>query len=357
MNIAIDISPLKKGHFLLHRVRGTGFYIENLKNSLLKYYPDNKYLYFTQGEKLPEKVELTHCPYFEPFFITLSLIKKTKTIVTVHDLTPFVFPKNFPAGFKGNLKWQIQKFSLKRADGIITDSECSKKDIIKYAGISSLKISVVYLAAGEEYRKVESSSASWRIKAQNLRKKYNLPEKFLLYVGDATWNKNLPRLIEAVNRINLPLVMVGKALSEKNFDKTNPWNQDLIKIQESIKNNSKIIALGFIPTEDLVNIYNLAEVFVMPSLYEGFGLPILEAMSCGCPVITSKEGSLPEIAGDAAVYVDPYDVTNIAAGIKKVFSDKTLKKKLSEIGLEQARKFSWEKTALETLKVYKKAVL
>jgi glycosyltransferase involved in cell wall biosynthesis len=164
----------------------------------------------------------------------------------------------------------------------------------------------------------------------------------------------LPRLLAAAKKADVSLVMVGKALQQENIDKSNPWNKDLVTVQRLAKEDHRIIRLGFLPNEDLVMLYNTAEAFVFPSLYEGFGLPVLEAMACGCPVITTKEGSLPEVAGDAALYVDAYDVDNIAEGIRNVFSNKRLREELSEKGLEQAKKFSWKETARETLQVYEK---
>ena len=190
-----------------------------------------------------------------------------------------------------------------------------------------------------------------------IKKKYSLPNKFILYVGDATWNKNLPRLIEAAKSMKIPLVMVGKALIDKGFDRDNPWNQDLVRVEKLIEKDRNILRLGFISTGDLVMIYNLATVFAMPSLYEGFGLPILEAMSCGCPVVTTKEGSIPEIAGNAAFYVDAYDINSISNGIKKMLTDDTLGYGLSKKGILQAKKFSWKKTAKETFSMYEKIVI
>src|SRR6266581_1905653 len=143
MKIAIDISPLQTGH----KVRGVGFYLKNLKKTLLRYDTRNDYIFFAQDEKLDNKADLVHYPYFEPFFITLPFFSKQKRVVTVHDLTPIVFPEHFPAGIKGKFSWQVQKFNLQRSDGIITDSESSKKDIIRYVGAPESKIHVVYLAA------------------------------------------------------------------------------------------------------------------------------------------------------------------------------------------------------------------
>jgi glycosyltransferase involved in cell wall biosynthesis len=350
MQIGIDISPLKTGNFLQHRVRGTGFYLENLKKALLQYFPSNQYTFFTRTENLPNNLDLIHIPYFEPFFLTLPKENRIKKIVTVHDLTPLVFPSEFPSGIKGKIKWQIQKSRLRKISYIITDSESSKKDIVKFTGISSSKISVVYLAAGEHFKVIKSGDQ----RLKNVKDKYNLPDKFGLYVGDTTWNKNLPRIIQSFIKTCVPLYIIGKAVAEENFDKTNPWNKDLTKVQELIKTSNLINTLGFIPDEDLVCIYNLATFFAMPSLYEGFGLPILEAMVCGCPVITSKSGSIEEIAGSAAFFVDPYKESEIANGIKEVFENEKLRKELSEKGLAQTKKFSWKETAENTVKVYEK---
>lgn len=350
MNIAIDMSPLRSGHYLQHRIRGTGIYLQNLKSTLPRYYPDNQYVFFNRGDDLGN-VDFIHYPYFEPFFLTLPVFSKNKRIVTVHDLTPLVFPKEFPAGTRGRIKWQIQKQALRNADAVIADSICSKNDIVKYTGISSSKINVVYLAVSENFRKLEKSSI-----LPSIREKYNLPERFVLYVGDVTWNKNLPRLIMAIQKINVPLVMVGKALLDKNFDRINPWNKDLVEVERLVDNDKKIIRLGFVPKEDLILLYNVATVFAMPSLYEGFGLPVLEAMSCGCPVVVSKEGSIPEIAGEACRYVDAYDVDSIAGGISEVFNNRSLQQELSKKGLIQSKKFTWNKTARETMNVYRSVV-
>src|SRR5579863_3748182 len=145
MRIAIDVSPLQSGH----KVRGVGFYLTYLKKALLEYYPEHEYIFFHQGEKIDKSIDLIHFPYFDPFFMTLPFIKTHKTVVTVHDLTPLVFPEYFPAGIKGNLIWQTQRFNLKNVDGILTDSRSSKKDIERIINIPSEKITVAYLAAGE----------------------------------------------------------------------------------------------------------------------------------------------------------------------------------------------------------------
>lgn len=349
MKIALDISPLQKEKYLQHRVRGTGFYIHSLKDAFMEYFPRNNYVFFTKDDKLSNNLDVVHFPYFEPFFLSLSFIKNCKNVVTVHDLTPLVFPEHFPSGIRGKIKWFFQKTALHKMHAIITDSQSSKNDIIRYTNVLSERIHVIYLAADKHFKQINDNK-----KKLALKEKYHLPEKFVLYVGDVTWNKNLPRLLTAMENVDVPIVMVGKALKEANFDKNNPWNSDIAKVQKMAKDNKKIILLGFVPTEELVLLYNVATVFAMPSLYEGFGLPILEAMSCGCPVVTTQGGSLKEVAGDAAVYVNAYDPIDIAKGIQEILENRSKQEDLRQKGFAQVKKFSWKKTAQDTIKVYEK---
>lgn len=343
MKIAFNISPLKTEHAF----RGVGMYTKYLKESLLRYYPENEYVFFENNNFIGGNPDIIHYPFFDPFFITLPWRKLSKTVVTIHDLIPLMFPDRFPSGIKGKIKWAIQKILLNFVDAIITDSESSKKDIVRLIGISEKKVHVIYLAAGAVFKKLNLSKE----KSEAIKKKFNLPNQFGLYVGDVTWNKNLPRILDAFNEMDIPLVLVGKKLVEKNIDRKNPWNKDLLQIQNKI-DNKKYIALGFVEEIDLVKIYNLASVLVQPSIYEGFGLPILEAMACGCPVITARCGSLPEVAGDAAWYVLPDSTEQIKQGVRDVINNKTLRNNLIERGLQNVKNFSWKKTATRTLKIY-----
>ena len=349
MKVAIDVSPLQSGH----KIRGVGFYLSYLKEALVTYYPENEYLFFEKETEIDNSFDIVHYPYFDPFFLTLPFIKRHKTVVTVHDLTPLVFSEHFPAGIKGRLRWQMQRFNLKRIDGILTDSEVSKQDIERIAGISPRRIAVAYLAADKSFKQLNRNEPRLKI----IKKKYNLPNEFVLYVGDVTWNKNIPRLLQAIQKMGIPLFMAGKSLVSKDFDRTNKWNTDLIKVQKLAEQNNNIHLLGFVPTEDLVTLYNLATVFVFPSVYEGFGLPIVEAMQSGCPVIISKEGCMPEVGGDAVEYFDGYQTESLIKVLQKVLDSQKLQKELSEKGLKQAKKFSWEKTAEKTIEAYKKVVL
>ena len=341
MIIAIDVSPLSSGH----KVRGVGSYVSLIKNNIERYDKENKYIFF-EG-KCPDGVDIVHYPYFDPFFPVLPFKKKVKTIVTVHDLTPIKFKKHFPSGIRGGLKWKYNKRLLKKVDKIIVDSECSKKDVVEIVGVPEKKVKVVYLAVNYAFKKLEIGN--WKLE---ISKKFSLPKHFLLYVGDVTWNKNLPRIIEAAKKADINLFLIGKALAETNFDRKNPWNKDRAKVLEMIKNERKIKTLGFVSDEDLLKIYNMADALLMPSIYEGFGLPVLEAMSSGCPVITSREGSLPEVGGEAVYYVDANSADSIAEGIEKLSKDERLREELSQKGFVQAKKFSLEKTINNLVRIY-----
>lgn len=348
MKIAIDISPLSSGH----KVRGVGVYVSQLIQGLRKYDHKNDYVFFSSLDEICSDIEIVHFPYFDIFFRSVNFPKNKKVVVTVHDLTPLKFPKAFPAGIKGKLRWEMNKRLLQKADAVITDSESSKKDIQKLIKVSEKKIHRVYLAANDEFRKTILTRAN----IQYLRSKFNLHDNFFLYVGDVTWNKNLPRIVEAVKKANVDLVMVGKALASKDIDLNNPWNRDLVVVQQLAKKDQRLKILGYVSTKDLAELYNMATALVMPSLYEGFGLPVLEAMQSGCPVITSTEGSLLEVAGDAAYIVDAYDSNSIAEGIKKVTSDEALRNSLSKKGLKQANMFALEKMIRETVEVYDRVI-
>jgi glycosyltransferase involved in cell wall biosynthesis len=349
MKIAIDISPIDNKSTSNHKVRGVGKYIMLLKDNLERFDPKNSYVFTSNISEVINKVDVIHYPYFDPFFITLPHSQKRTIVVTVHDVIPLINKKEFPVGIKGEMKWHLNRWKLKRTNGIITDSVASKEDIITVTGISERKIFPVHLAVDEDFRKLDIGS--WIL---DIRKKYDLPEKFMLYVGDVTWNKNLPRIVTAIKKTNIPLVMVGKALQDKEFDKNNPWNKDRNAVLNLTEGDSQFIKLGFVPTDDLVRIYNMALSLLMPSLDEGFGLPVLEAMSCGCPVITSKNGSLNEVAGESVMYVDPENIEDISNAITKIVQEDKLHIKFSQLGIEQAKKFTLKKMIENTVAAYEK---
>ena len=327
MKIAINTGSLSSAS----QNRGIGFYTSRLIAEL-ETIPSIQLIKFEK--KIPPGVDLVHYPGFNPFQFSFPLINPLPFLVTIHDLIPLKFSSRFPPGIKGKLRWLIQRGLLLSAAGIITDSQASKADLVKLTELSPGKIHVIYLAADKVFQPLKPIN------------KFSLPKKFVLYVGDVNYNKNLPFLIQVCLANNYPLVLVGKQLVEKDYDRRHPENQDLIKVQSLIKANpNRIFPLGFLPTQDLVMIYNLAAVYVQPSLDEGFGLPVLEAMACGCPVLIGPADSLSEIAGSAA---GEFNENNL----KLYWQSPTLRLKMAKLGLAQAAKFSWEKTAQETIKVY-----
>jgi len=347
MKVAIDITPLRTGH----RFRGIGFYTKNLTEALKNLKEPNFSVTLIEKGKIPFDCDLIHYPYFDFFFLTLPLRKIKPIIVTIHDCTPLVFPEHYPPGVRGRIKYQIQKFSLRGMSRVIADSENSKKDIVRFLGFPEGKIDVVYLAPANKVSKIED-----REFLNSLVKKFTLPEVFVLYVGDVNYNKNLPGLIKACCLASLPLVIVGKQAVSKNFDPDNIENQSLVELNQMTEGKKDVLRVGFVEENDLAGFYTLASVYCQPSFYEGFGLSILEAMSCGCPVITSNVSSTPEVAGKAALFVNPNETREISEAIKKVLEDKLLRDNLIELGYKQVKKFSWKKCALETIASYKEAI-
>lgn len=346
MKIAIDVSPLSNEN----RFRGVGSYTKNLIAALKQVDQKNNYFLF-EDKQLPGLVDLVHYPFFQPFFLTLPLIKKTPQVVTIHDLIPLVFPCRYPPGCKGRLKFLLQKQLVKKAEAIITDSESSKKDIVNFLKINPAKVNVVYLAAEKKFQVIDNKKG-----LAKYRKKFALPDKFVLYVGDVNYNKNVVGLASACKLAGLSLVIVGRQATNLDFDPCHPENRSLAELIDKFGRDPKVQRLGFVSDEELVALYNLAWLYCQPSFYEGFGLPLLQAMSCGCPVVCADNSSLPEIAGQAVVYFDASRISDIAEKLKQVWSSKTKRDELSVLGLKQVKKFSWENSAKATIEVYEKAI-
>jgi len=344
LTVGIDVAPLYSGH----KVRGVGFYTQRLLDGFKTYRGLGISIKELKNKEeiLNADYDLLHIPYFSPFFVTLPLAKKKPLVVTIHDLIPLKYLSHYPPGLKGSIRWQIQKLLLRRADGVITDSLVSKRDINRFSGVPLNKISVIYLAAGKDFRRLKIGN--WE---SEIKQKYHLPDVFVLYVGDVNWNKNVPELVRACKETKIPLVIVGRQALEDNFDPSHPENIDLVWLRQQTDQKS-VIALGFVETSDLVKIYNLATMYCQPSFDEGFGLPVLEAMACGCPVISSNLGSLPEVVGQGGLTNSP-SARGLASMITKVVKNKGLQKSLIEKGLTRTADFSWSKTVTETAEVYK----
>ncbi len=362
MRVAIDSGPLFGGH----SVRGIGFYTKNLIDALGK---KVEAVDFRKADLT--KYDLIHYPSFHPFLITLPFKKPTKMVVTIHDVTPLIYPKHYPPGIRGGLRFLIQKFLLRRVGVVITDTEASKKDIVRFLRIPARKIFPVHLAPA---KRVEAKTDQKTLK--QVRKKYHLPKKYVLYVGDVNYNKNLHGLIYACKLAKLPLVICGKQALEieeegMGLDKIlgprdwirfvlgrpHPEHAHYAKMAKHFREKKKeIFCLGFVPDEDIAAVYKLATVYCQPSFYEGFGLPVLEAMVYGTPVVAGRTQALVEVAGDAALFVDPRDSGEMAKKIAQVVKSPKIRDELVKKGKEKVKTYSWGKTAEQTLKVYHKVL-
>ena len=285
---------------------------------------------FISGEKPDVFFSPTHYgPRFSP----------VKTAMSIMDLSFIHFPELFTKHDLFQLKnWT--KVSAKNTKKIFTISNFSRDDIIKTYKANPDKVVVTYLGIKSEFsKKVKYTNM------EELKKKFGIKGNYILFVGTLQPRKNIVRLIEAFSKVsdkNLQLVIVGKK----------GWQYDeILSAPDKFNVSDRTKFLDFVTNEDLPSLYRNALCFVLPSLYEGFGLPVLEAMQYGCPVLASNVSSLPEAGGDAAVYFNPNDANDIAKTIEKVIKDEKLRQEMVKKGYNQIKKFSWEKTAQKTLKV------
>lgn len=352
--IAIDISPTQDAN----STRGVGFYTKHLVDALqheVKSNPDYHNFQIDLIEKCKLKIDnydLVHYPYFDPFKLTLPP-KKIPTIVTVHDLIPRLYRSSYPVGIKGELKWLMQNTRLKKVDYIITDSHTSKYSIKDLVNYPVDHIYTIYLAADSSFSQIKNKKLLAKVKL-----KYKLPDKFVLYVGDINWNKNIPRLVKTCLSLEYPLVIVGSAATRSDVS-DHPWNKDLLWLQSialKYQSTRALTLTGFVPDQDIPPIYNLATIYCQPSIAEGFGLPVLEAMACGCPVAYSLSSSLEEIVDYHGQPFNPNSSASLSQALKTLWTNPSLRKKLSLQALKYSQTFSWNLTAKQTLAVYKLAL-
>lgn len=345
IKVGFDISPLSNGH----SGRGVGFYTKSLLEAL-KHQSEIEIVEFKDIKKIPV-VDLVHYPYFDLFNRSLDLKQPYPYLITIHDLTPILFPKYYPPGIKGQLNWQWQKWMARRANQIITISETSKKDIVSVMGINSRQVSVVYPAAGNAIKKSLSVT-----KVDKIRQKYNLPLEYLLYVGNVNWNKNILTICQSAIDTQKELVLVGKSfINDQSVNINHPELATYKQFLDKYANNPLIHILGYVDEADLGGIYQLAQIALFPSYYEGFGMPILEAQSYGIPVITAKTSSMPEVAGDAAILVDPYNQSELSQAINQL-TDQKLRQEYIKKGYQNIKRFSWEESAKQLINIYQRIV-
>ena len=288
-----------------------------------------------------ERVDLLHALAF-----VTPLLSPCPAVVTIYDLSFLLYPESFKR-FKRFYLGLFTRLSARRARRIIAISESTKRDVVRLLGVPPEKVEVIYCGIDEAFRPL----AEDRVAA--FRSKHGLPERFILFVGTIEPRKNVTRLIEAFATLrpcdfaNLKLVIGG----------AKGWfYQDVFARVEELGLEGQVMFPGYIPVSELPLWYNAAELFVYPSLYEGFGLPPLEAMACGTPVVTANTSSLPEVVGEAGLTVDPLDVAGLAEAMRRVLGDEALRQEMRKRGLQRAKGFSWTKTAQETVQVYRRAM-
>lgn len=291
------------------------------------------------AEVLPHPLDVFHSPDFIP-------PRKTRaaSVITVHDLAFLLYPR-FLTTASARYYGQVDPAS-RSASHIIAVSQSTKRDVTRLLGVPNEKVTVIYEAAHPLFRPVDKSLAKAHVKA-----KYGIEGDFILFVSTLEPRKNLPTLLAAYHR----LITSYKNQTELVIAGHKGWlTQEVDQTIDKYHLRERVCFLGSVDNESLASLYNAARVFALPSFYEGFGLPPLEAMACGTPVIVSNTSSLPEVVGDAGVLVDPNDVEAWSAALARVLSDPELHAEMSEKGKRRASLFSWERAARDTLSVYRK---
>ena len=291
-------------------------------------------------------VDIFHVPYFAP-----PLFPRTSTVVTIHDVIPMRLPAYQP---DARIKFYMRLVAraAHNATQIITVSQHARQDIIDVLKLPPERIRVIYEAAGEEYQPVTDPEILAKTRAR-----YGLNERYIFYLGGLDQRKNVPQLVRAFSHVHrllgdpdLQLLIAGNPDRQKG-----PLFPDPRPVAADLGMTGQII-YRFVEEEDKPALYSGARLFVFPSLYEGFGLDPLEAMSCGAPVVCSNRTSLPEVVGDAALMVDPDNTQQLVEAMQRVLSDEVLQTDLRARSLQRAAQFNWQKTARETLAVYEEAL-
>jgi glycosyltransferase involved in cell wall biosynthesis len=372
VNICIDARPLQNAH----RTRGVGVLLRNLLPQLALAAPETEVTLLTlKGKELPrlfpreKRLETRRLErpnrfnwiadqlclrslvrgsgaqlFFATDFNSYLVPKKGIKVVSIaYDLIPFIFPETMASQpLPVKIGWRTNFPKLRQSSAVIAISQATKDDLVRLMGIDPGRVRVVY--PGIDHGLFNAANAADGPGRRETLAHYGVDGRFLLYVGDSEWRKNLRRVLEALaeGAPDLKILLVGKrALTDATL---HGWVAEL-----GLKD--RVITPGFVADADLPPLYGAAEAFVFPSLYEGFGFPIAEAMACGCPVICSDVSSMPEVAGGAALLVDPTSVAQIGAALARVLTDAGLRERMVADGLRQAARFCWERAGRETLAV------
>ncbi len=356
--------------FLDRPETGSGQYTRNLLETLAKVDPTNEYLLISPGPSHPipniqypisnwaklwfeqisfpracRHLDLAHVPYFAP-----PLFPTVPTVVTIHDLIPLILP-----AYRGSplIRWytRLVAVAARRAKAIITVSQASQRDIVRYLHVPPERVHVTYEAASEAFQPLEDET-----QLAAIRQKYGLPERYLLYLGGFDQRKNVPVLLRAFALLARRQSQARLVIAGQLPTRDSPLFPDPRRLTKELGLDDKVVFTNWVPEEDKPALLSGATAFVFPSLYEGFGLPAIEALACGTPVIASNRASLPEVVGDGGILVEPADVEALAEAMEMFLVDEALRNEWRQKALAQATKFSWEQTAQETLAVYRKVV-
>ncbi len=369
MRICIDARPLQNGH----RSRGIGVLVANLLRHLAPLLSGDEVALITQQGKPPapfftreRRVEtfrlqrpnrfnwiadhlqlpgLVHRCGAELFLATdmnsyLVPGRGTRVVSLAYDLIPFLFPEVMASqSLVVRAGWRTNFAKLRRSDAIIAISRATRDDLVRLFGIDPGRVRVIY--PGIDHRLFNPEHAADPGRRAEVLQRYGIEGPYFLYVGDSEWRKNLRRVLEALAGMDdIGLVLVGKSA---------PGDETLQRWIRELGLQGRVITPGFVPDEDLPPLYGGARAFLFPSLYEGFGFPVAEAMACGCPTITSNVSSMPEVAGGAALLVDPADTAAIGDAMIRMRDDAAARAGMRENGIVQAGRFSWERCAAETV--------
>jgi glycosyltransferase involved in cell wall biosynthesis len=373
MRIAFDIRKLNDF--------GIGTYIRNLVLRLAELDHENQYFLVTRehdkGEfsALPANFSLILDPseenhYWNDFILPYFLRKKQiellhtphycpprflfcKSVITIHDCIHILFPNYASSKWAYNQAKQATKRAIKKSSHILTVSDATRRDLMRLFGVPAEKVSVVYNAIDDRAVLQGNSEQQKRV-----LERYQIQDPFLLYAGNIKPHKNISRTIEAFSVLKrelkedplwkkLKLVIIGNELSKHQFLRRTV-------IRSGVQHDVRFF--GFVPYETLKVFYKAAQIFVFPSLYEGFGLPPLEAMANGTPVLASNVSSLPEVLGEAALFANPENVFEMSKGLRRLLFDANLRAELTKKGLEQVRKYSWKKSAELVQKTYQEVL-
>ncbi|MCK4352498.1 glycosyltransferase family 4 protein [candidate division WOR-3 bacterium] len=369
MRVGIDARVLQTGL----RNKGIGTYTYNLIKKLIELNTKHEFIFYVfKNEPIPEMLrefelikvnrykrlnfiwqQFTESKGDIDIFHTLVCLGPTReiilpyfqripTIATIYDLNLMHLNDEWPRYFSRTRDYRIQLRSIKKVSKIITISNYVKKDIINTLYIDKDKIEIIYPGISTNvFKQLEDTDL-----LEHVKQKYNISSRFLFAVGEQP-NKNIGVIFRVLRELrdDIQLVVVGKKENCKE-----------IYFLKDLRLENRVIFTNEIPEKELVIFYNLAALLIFPSLAEGFGLPVLEAMACGCPVVASNAWSLPEVVGTGGLMFSPYDIKGMANAIIQILTDKKFKKELIMRGFEQAKKFSWQKCAKETLELYEEVI-